>query len=108
MDGKSLGKIQSIDIKVQDGRLGLFTTLTGEYGVQDTVWTWDYETAPHDENCQWSKAELNGATIKIMKRISELLKDAKVSSLDKLKDKPIEMEFEGRLLKSWRILTEVL
>jgi hypothetical protein len=36
------------------------------------------------------------------------LKDAKVNSVDELKGKPVEVTFDGNMLKEWRILTEVL
>jgi hypothetical protein len=43
-----------------------------------------------------------------MRYVSKLLKDAKVSSVDELKGKPVEVTFDGNMLKEWRILTEVL
>jgi hypothetical protein len=43
-----------------------------------------------------------------MRYVSSLLKDAKVNSVDQLKGKPVEVTFDGNMLKSWRILTEVL
>jgi hypothetical protein len=44
----------------------------------------------------------------MVKKVNKLLKDAKVTSIDQLKGKPIEIINEGLTLKSWRILTEVL
>jgi hypothetical protein len=45
------------------------------------------------------------------RKVSQLLKDAKVDSVDQLLGKPIEAEFDqggcGQL-KDWRILKEVL
>jgi hypothetical protein len=43
-----------------------------------------------------------------MRYVSKLLKDAKVNSVDELKGKPVEVTFDGNMLKEWRILTEVL
>jgi hypothetical protein len=43
-----------------------------------------------------------------MKRIENLLREAKVSELHDLVGKPIEVTFENLVLTSWRILTEVL
>jgi hypothetical protein len=41
--------------------------------------------------------------------LSKLLKEAKVDSVGKLKDIPVEVTFfEGNILKEWRVLTEVL
>lgn len=43
-----------------------------------------------------------------MRYVSGLLKDAKVSSVDRLVGKPIEATFDGQVLESWRILTEAI
>jgi hypothetical protein len=43
-----------------------------------------------------------------MRYLSKLLNEAKVSSVDKLKGIPVEVTFDGNMLKEWRILTEVL
>ena len=43
-----------------------------------------------------------------MRKVSELLKQAKVPSIRELKDVPVEVQFEGKLLVDWRILEEVL
>jgi hypothetical protein len=44
----------------------------------------------------------------MVERIDKILTDAKVYSVDKLKGKPVELTFDGNMLKEWRILTEVL
>ena len=46
--------------------------------------------------------------VKTLKNVSKYLKEAKVSSVDKLKGIPVEVTFENNTIKSWRILTEVL
>jgi hypothetical protein len=43
-----------------------------------------------------------------MRYLSKLLKDSNVNSVDKLKGVPVEVTFDGNMLKDWRILTEVL
>jgi hypothetical protein len=43
-----------------------------------------------------------------MRYVSKLLKDAKVDAVQKLQGIPVEVTFDGNLLKEWRILTEVL
>lgn len=40
--------------------------------------------------------------------IKKYLEDAKVKSLDKLKNIPCEVSFEGNCFRSWRVLTEVI
>lgn len=41
-------------------------------------------------------------------KIEFLLKSAKIDDLQKLKNIPVQITFENSVLKSWRILTEVL
>ena len=43
-----------------------------------------------------------------MRKISKLLSQAKVSEIHELKGIPVEVEFEGMMMKDWRILEEVL
>lgn len=43
-----------------------------------------------------------------MRFISKLLKEAKVDEVYQLKGKPVEVTFEGNMLKEWRLLTEVI
>jgi len=43
-----------------------------------------------------------------MRFVSKLLKEAKVDNVDKLKGIPVEVTFDGMMLKEWRVLTEVL
>jgi hypothetical protein len=41
-------------------------------------------------------------------KVIQILKDAKVSTLDELKDKPVRVYFNGMQLDRWEILKEVL
>ena len=41
-------------------------------------------------------------------RISALLGDAKKTEVSRLAGVPVEVEFNGNVLKSWRVLKEVL
>jgi hypothetical protein len=103
---KKLGKIESVSFGLggyQGAMLGLHVTLgNGSWGVGDTKSNWDAE------QIKWSEEDRDGWYAEIMRYISSLLKDAKVDSVDKLKGKPVEVTLDGNMLKSWRILTEVL
>lgn len=109
---KKLGKISNIKFGYggyQDAMLGL--TISFEMqgsGVCDFKGFWDYHLIDHTTSCQWSEIERTGYLLDVIKLISNLLNDAKVSSLDKLKNKPVELTFEGNTLIEWRILTEVI
>lgn len=110
---KLLGKIASIHYGVggyQDVQLGLSITLEGK-GWGTTVFNgiWDYSYIPSPtELHKWTEEDRTNQLIKINRNISELLKQAKVPTIDKLKNIPIEATFECGTLKDWRILTEVL
>ncbi len=109
MEEKELGKIKSIDLKIEDGRFGLFTTLFfSSSGVLDIKSTWDYEQVEITERTKWTEEDRDQESAEIMRTISKLLNDAKVDSLSKLVNKPVEIILDRNMLKSWRILTEVL
>lgn len=109
MERKELGKIQAVKFGFggyQDIQFGISFTLGGEaWGVGDFIGGWGIEPTTnaqwtHDENvkiigdaCLWLRDALNKANKK---------------TVDQLQGIPIEATFDGNLLKSWRILTEVL
>jgi hypothetical protein len=60
------------------------------------------------DNTKWTEEDRSKGIDETIRFVSKLLKDAKVDSVDKLKNIPVEVTFEGMMLKEWRILTEVL
>lgn len=109
---KKLGKIQSVKFGIggyQDCMLGIHFVLgDGSWGIRDSRGDWDAERIKHTEYTQWTEEDRNKKYSDIMRYVSKLLKDAKVDSIDKLKDIPVEVTFNGNILKEWRVLTEVL
>lgn len=110
---KLLGKIASINFGLggyQDAQLGLSITLEGKgWGTNTFIGIWDYSYIPSPtESHYWTEEDRTNKLIEVNRKISELLKEAKVSTIDKLKNIPIEAKFECGILKDWRILTEVL
>ena len=109
---KQLGKIQEVTFGIggyQDGMLGIHFTLgDGSWGVQDYKCSWDSNRIKHSEYTKWTENDRSDAYVEIMRYVSDLLHQAKVTDITQLQGIPIEAEFEGRVLKSWRILTEVL
>ena len=109
---KKLGKIESVSFGLggyQGTMLGLHVTLgDGSWGVSDTKGNWDSEQIECSDHCKWTESDRDEWFAEIMRYVSKLLKDAKVSSVDELKGKPVEVTFDGNMLKEWRILTEVL
>lgn len=102
------GKIKSVKLGAggyQDAMFGFTFTLGGKsWGVGDFWGTW----AEHSEYCKWTVAEQNKAFLNAFLKVKQLMADAGVASLHKLEGVPVEVEFEGDTLKSWRIMTEVL
>lgn len=109
---KSLGKITDVKFGLggyQNARIGLHVRLgNAVWSDCDSRSTWDAETIKWSNMCKWSESERESQYVNIMCYVSKLLKDAKVDSVDKLKDIPIEDTFDGNKLIDWRILTEVL
>ncbi len=106
---KELGKITSARIGEEDGRMGIWFSLGGDgWVVGDTTHWWWSESIEVTSTTQWTEADRNEAKADAMTFLGVILKKAKVRYLDDLKGKPIEVTFNGNLLKSWRILTEVL
>lgn len=111
-----LGKISKVTFGLggyQEAQFGLFIYLEFKPSGCTTaiISGWDTESIEHSEGCQWSEEDRAKGHDDLCRKISKLLKDAKVKSVHELKEKPIEATFEdggfGKL-KDWRILTEVL
>lgn len=112
MEDKLLGKIDSVRFGLggyQDSMLGLHISFVGTgWGVCTSDSTWDYETVECSKYAKWTEEDRTELMVKTLKNVSKYLKEAKVSSVDKLKGIPVEVTFENNTIKSWRILTEVL
>jgi len=109
---KELGKIEKIEFGVggyQDACIGLHITLSGEgWGVGASKEAWDANMIVWSEYCKWTEEDRSKQYDEIVRYISDLLHEAKVSNITQLKGKPVEATFDGLMLVSWRILTEVL
>ena len=99
MTGKQLGKIKSAHFGTDgDGHFGLFLNLGGGEG---SAWGCGdfWGCYPKSVNVEFGKIAL---------RILGLLTEAKKQDVKSLAGVPIEAEFDGNTLKSWRVLTEVI
>jgi len=109
---KKLGKIEAVKFGIggyQDAMIGLHVTLGNNgWGVVDSRSAWDAETIKWSKSCKWTEADRDKQYAELLRYVSKLLKDAKVDSVDKLKGVPVEVTFDGNMLKEWRVLTEVL
>lgn len=109
---KRLGKIKKVKFGhcgYQELCLGISFDFGGDnWEIGYTKSAWDSNLVPHNEYCKWSEQDREREYSAIMYYISDLLRDAKVDSVDKLIGKPVEVTIDNQALVSWRILTEVL
>ncbi len=91
-----LGKITSVEFGNDiDLGMGIFFVFEGKWG-----------------GVNWSErvslSEAHDEALNFLLKLKEILKSAKVNFVHELEWKPVEVTFHNRLLKSWRILEEVL
>lgn len=110
---KRIGKINYISLGYggyQDAQFGLNIDLSSKkdgWGVCDFKGFWSIDTKC-DKRCKWTEKDRDESFTKTMRLINKLLSQSNKKSLDQLKGVPVEVTFDGNLLKDWRILTEVL
>jgi hypothetical protein len=101
---KELGKIESIDFGMggyDDAMLGFSVTLSGDaWSVGDFKGFWAPNVRGGDD-CM-------GAYAEAMAWAGVLMLSAKKAKLRDLVGVPVEVTFDGNVLKSWRVLKEVL
>lgn len=106
---KELGKIKAATFGLggyQDCQIGFWLTLGGEgWGVTAGSGAWALE---RDKHCKWTEEDRRAALADSAWKLAETLKEAKKHSVQDLVGVPVEVTFDGNMLKSWRVLTEVL
>ena len=111
MNNKILMKIANVRFGYggyQDAMFGISVELSGKgYGVGDFRGMWSIETKV-TAGTKWTEEDRNKQFADTMRYVNQLLIDAKKQDVSQLKDVPVEATFEDNILKSWRILTEVL
>ena len=83
----------------QNGGLGAGNFISGG---------WDFQSIECNNNVKWSEKDREKQMLELCKSISLILKDAKISSIDKLKGMPVEVIVSNNVVESWRILEEVI
>lgn len=108
MSEKMLGKISYAEVGFggyQDVMVGLSIGLDcsgcccGDFKGEWAEWS---------EGCKWTVEQQSRGWGEAMAFIRDTLTDAKKQKVSQLKGVPVEVEFDGNALKSWRILKEVL
>lgn len=105
MDGKQLGKILKWETGFHDYGFGVVYTLGGEsWGVSSS----QIFAAKYEDRFRYSREEWEQNVIQYALFERDTLLSAKKQRVEQLVGTPVEVIFEGNLLKSWRVLTEVL
>jgi hypothetical protein len=75
------------------------------WGVSDFWGSWAIERSDY---CKWTEEDRIKQLGEVVMRLNKILRQAKVSSVDRLVGIPVEITFDGNLLKSWRVLEEAI
>lgn len=109
---KKLGKLKSVEFGLggyQEACIGINVQIDFDgSGVGDSKTAWDANLIECTSHCKWTEEDRSAQYAEIVRYISGLLADAKVSNVSQLIGKPVEVTMDGMQLKSWRILKEVL
>lgn len=109
---KVLGKIEGVRfgrVGYQEAFFGL--ELTFEFaggGVVGGIYGGWSVMIDCSEHCMWTEADRDHQNAEMCRKVDAILGAAKVRNVAELKGKPVEITFERRTIKDWRILTEVL
>ncbi|MFY0744808.1 hypothetical protein AB1K09_20275 [Solibacillus silvestris] len=107
MNGKFLGRITNAEFGVNRDYPFLFG-LELEFKMDIGCVATNISVNISD-NCNWSETDGRDKALgKQALKIVSILEDAKVSYVSQLVGKPVEVELDHNLFKSFRILTEVL
>jgi hypothetical protein len=109
---KELGRIEKVSFGYggyQDAMFGITFVLSfgGGMGVADFKGAWS-EDIKVGEHTKWSEEDRTRQNDETVRFINRIMREAKVTELNRLTGVPIEVTSEGMTLKSWRVLTEVL
>lgn len=110
---KELGKITSVKFGIggyQEAMIGLELYFQGSFGgIGFSKMYWDPNLIKRmDGHTQWTEEQRSKFFDEIVRYVSDVLSQAKVDSVEKLKGIPVEVQIEGGRLKDWRVLKEVL
>lgn len=106
-----IGKIQSVRFGMggyQDAQFGLSLTLGSDkenWGVGTFAGFWSMEPS---SGAQWTADDQKGHLGAMCLSVIGWMNDAKVTDVAQLRGVPVEVTLVGGMLKSWRVLTEVI
>lgn len=109
MTEKILGKITSAEYgMVRDCPFLFGLQLRFNLGDGTSIGCGSRYTVNIGDACKWTVEERQLGITKSVDEVNKILKDAKVSYVSQLVNKPVEVEIDRNCFKDFRILTEVL
>lgn len=109
MERKELGKISAASFGwggYQDCQVGLSLSFSMKgSGVNDFKGAWGTK---HSEHCKWTEQDRLTELGKTAMELAGYLQKINGKDVSDLVGTPVELTFDGNLLKEWRILDEVL
>jgi len=89
-----------------DAQFGLSLSFEGKGCGTDTfIGAWSF---PPSEHAQWTVADQSQLFADAVRLLVSTLTDAKKKHVGELVGVPVEVTFEGNMLKEWRVLTELI
>lgn len=107
---KRLGKIRDVKFGFggyRDACIGLSMTLDSS-GTCVNIFVSGGWNSPPSDGTSWTLMDQAKQQSEMVLKLTELMKQAKIEDITKLEGKPVEITFDGMILKDWRLLTEVL
>lgn len=109
MTGKLLGKISDVRFGFIPDYPFLFgLDLTFKLSDSSYIGTGGQYTVNISETCKWLEEERNAALIDMINQVIKVMKDAEITNISDLKNKPVEVTINQNIFQDFRILTEVL
>lgn len=109
MNEKRIGKITKATFGMggyDDAMIGLAVSLgSSGWGVSDWRGPWAMKPTEH---CKWTAEDQVRQAGETVMWLNGILAAAKKQHVSELVGVPVEVEFDGSLLKSWRVLTEAI
>lgn len=77
----------------------------GSWGCGTFIGTWSGKPSDH---AKWTEDDQSKTFADAVRKLGETLSQARKQHVGELVGTPVEVTFDGNLLKEWRVLTEVL
>jgi hypothetical protein len=108
---KELGRITAARFGFggyQDAQFGLSLTFAGKSGWGCGFFSGTWGLSISSKDAKWTEADRDRQFAEVVRLTNKTLSEAHKTDVAALVGVPVEVTFEGMVLDSWRVLTEVL